>query len=187
MRKLKNTYRRGKNYATVTIGSESNRYVFKIDNEDVDLIRDYQWKIQKINNGYKDYVYAVTDVTVAPKTRKRFYLHRFLLNPVGEQVVDHINFDTTDCRRSNMRLCTFAENLRHSRKRPRGKGGVKPLSKYKGVGSLGPGYWKAGLTYKGKYYYGGAFTDELEAARKADELMKMYHGEFACLNFPEAA
>jgi hypothetical protein len=38
------------------------------------------------------------------------YLHRFITGAEKGQTVDHINHDTLDNRRSNLRICTTAEN-----------------------------------------------------------------------------
>lgn len=38
-------------------------------------------------------------------------LHRWLLQPPKDQVVDHMNRDKLDNRRANLRICTHAENL----------------------------------------------------------------------------
>jgi len=55
-------------------------------------------------------------------------MHRFIIGVEDSKVhVDHINHDTLDNRKSNLRLCTNAENIRNQKIR---KGGS---SKYKGV------------------------------------------------------
>ncbi len=41
---------------------------------------------------------------------RTIYLHRFVLNAPQGVYVDHINHDTLDNRRSNLRLCTNQEN-----------------------------------------------------------------------------
>jgi hypothetical protein len=47
---------------------------------------------------------------------KRVYLHRFLMEPSPELEVDHVNGDSLDNRRSNLRAVTHRENLRNRRR-----------------------------------------------------------------------
>ena len=54
-------------------------------------------------------------------------IHRFIMKPKKGEYVDHINGDTLDNRRSNLRVCTNAANLRNGRIRQNntsGKTGV---------------------------------------------------------------
>ena len=44
--------------------------------------------------------------------------------------------------------------------------------------------WRVRRNSKGKNYYGGSFTNELEAAKKSDELARKLHGVISTLNFP---
>lgn len=55
------------------------------------------------------------------------YLHRLLLNAEPEQKVDHVNGNTLDNRRSNLRICTTSQNSQNSKKRSGGS------SRFKGV------------------------------------------------------
>lgn len=46
----------------------------------------------------------------------RCSLHRFIMQPPSDMVVDHINGDGTDNRKANLRIVTQAENLRNTRR-----------------------------------------------------------------------
>jgi len=47
---------------------------------------------------------------------KHVYLHRFIMDPEDGQHVDHINRQTLDCRRENLRNVTPTENRRNRTK-----------------------------------------------------------------------
>jgi len=86
-----------------------------------------------------------------------------------------------DNRSGNPREATHSQNLCHRKKRSGAK-----QSKYKGI------YWKknnrkwqALITFEKKRMYLGYFQNEIEAAKAYDRAARKYHGEFACLNFPE--
>jgi len=72
---------------------------------------------------------------------KNFYvqsdvrLGRFLLNPTPDMVVDHINGDTLDNRRENLRIATKSENQRN--RRISGKTGVRGVGFTKWEGPNG--------------------------------------------------
>jgi len=101
------------------------------------------------------------------------------MGPPTHLVVDHIDRDGLNNRKSNLRLCTNAENIRNAGKR--GKG----FSKYKGVSRHTRGKkWTAVIQLNKKTYFLGYFENEIDAARAYDKKAKELHGQFACLNFP---
>ncbi len=112
---------------------------------------------------------------------KTVKMHREIMGGPGHLVVDHIDRNGLNNRKSNLRICTNAQNIRNAG--PRGKG----LSKYKGVSRHTRGKkWTAVIQLNNKTHYLGYFSDEIEAARAYDKRAKELHGEFACLNFPPA-
>ncbi|MFA5783851.1 MAG: HNH endonuclease [Phycisphaerae bacterium] len=93
-------------------------------------------------------------------------------------VIDHINNNPHDNRRSNLRMATIAQN----NKNKRSSGGV---SKYKGVVYRAhKKLWIARITVNGKRKYIKSCKSEIDAAKAYDLAAKKYYGEFAYLNFP---
>lgn len=108
-------------------------------------------------------------------------MHRLLLgiHGMGRRVTgDHINGDTLDNRRSNLRVGTHSQNMANVAH----PGGT---SHYRGVGLLKSGKWRAQIQVSGKTRHVGVFTDEEEAARACDAAALAAFGSFARLNFPE--
>lgn len=113
-------------------------------------------------------------------------MHRMIMEKVHGDIsgyyVDHINHNSVDNRRENLRLCTMAENLRNSRKLDR-----STSSRYKGVcymiSSKRKKRWIAYIEIeKGKRKYLGYFHTETEAALAYNQAASEYFGEFANLN-----
>lgn len=158
--------------------SLTSQNVTLIDDEDYSLVSQYKWGVSGIRKNGRLWLY-VQGWSYALR-QKHVYLHRLILGAKKGQVVDHINGDRFDNRRSNLRICTLAENARNRIKHC-------ATNKYKGVGAVirdkGMGY-KASIFHSGKYYWLGIFDNEIEAARAYDAAAIRLHGEFALLNFP---
>lgn len=91
------------------------------------------------------------------------------------QYVDHINGNKLDNRKSNLRICSNAENCRNSR----GTG----KNRFKGVFWVA-NRWMAQIAVDRKTIYLGRFKDEEQAARAYDKAARKHHKEYARLNFP---
>ncbi len=105
-------------------------------------------------------------------------MHRFIMNPPADMVVDHINHNGLDNRRSNLRVCTTTQNIRNSLPN-KGK-------KYKGVSFIkAKKRFRASIRYQGNRSIIGSFKDEVTAAKAYDKKAKELFKEYAYLNFPE--
>ena len=93
------------------------------------------------------------------------------------QLFDHINRDTFDNRKCNLRPCTLSQNMANKQRYKNAK------HKYKGAYPKS-GKWQAELRYEGKLYSLGRFNTEEEAAHAYDTKAKELFGAFATLNFP---
>ncbi len=107
-------------------------------------------------------------------------MHRLIMNAPAGLVVDHIDGNSLNNRKTNLRICTQAQNIHNSRPRR------NRSSKYKGVfWNKVNKKWSVSIRKGDKRIYLGGFDDEIEAAlaydRKAEELF----GEFAYLNMPK--
>jgi len=99
------------------------------------------------------------------------------MNAVPGLEVDHINGNTLDCRRLNLRLCTHKQNLANQKKQS-GRS-----SQFKGVSfSKSRGKWEAYIKTDGKKKHLGRFDTEEAAAYAYDlEAFRLF-GWFAKLN-----
>jgi hypothetical protein len=94
-------------------------------------------------------------------------------------LVDHINTDSLDNRRANLRLATHSQNSCNSR---RDKSNT--YSRFRGVSfSKRKQKWFAAIRANGRKLWLGYFDNELDAAKAYDMAARKYHGEFAVLNF----
>jgi hypothetical protein len=110
---------------------------------------------------------------------KRIQMHRMIMDAPGHLVVDHIDHNGLNNCRSNLRLCTAAQNCCNKSIY------ICGASKYKGVyWYKDRKKWSAKIKFNHKLYNLGYFADEITAAKAYDEKAKELHGEFACLNFP---
>lgn len=137
----------------------------KVDPEDEHFLAEHFWHVSQ--QGY----------VCGPKSLR---LHRLICDAKPGQVVDHINGNQLDNRKSNLRICTQAENVCNNRRLRKGKSSHL----FKGVHLSRSGRWVAQIQKNGKIYHLGTFDSEFDAARAYDKKAKELHGEFASLNFP---
>lgn len=144
--------------------------VAKVDDEDYDYLNQWKWYAHKCGKRY----YATR------KERKDILLrmHRVLLNMPQAMQIDHIDGDSLNNQKLNLRVCTQAENLRNKENT---RGGT---SIFKGVSMAGRHKkWRSQIKLNSKTLHLGYFNSESEAAKIYDIAAKKYHGDFAKLNF----
>ena len=109
-------------------------YDVQIDDEDWDKVKGYTWRICT-KEAKEGLYYFHSNTKRDPITRKfkDVRLHRLIMGcTTGDgKVVDHINHDTLDNRKNNLRVTTPAGNVRNSRISIRNTSGYKGVSYYK--------------------------------------------------------
>ena len=131
-----------------------------LDDDDYELVIKY-WKWQVTKN--RNHIYVQKRIN-----NKLVYLHRLILNfPKG--YVDHINHDTLDNRKSNLRIATNSDNLRNGNLRINNKTGINGVyfdkSRNKYLASIKVNYKKIFI---------GRYNTLEEAREKIEEKRKEY-------------
>ncbi len=136
-----------------------------VDEEDFTLLSQWSW--------YYDTGYATRH-----NGNKKVRMHRQLTGNVVGFVVDHINGNTLDNRKSNLRLCSVRDNIRNRKLNKNNKSG------YKGVSwDIKANKWRARIMINRKEKHLGTFGNKVDAAKCYDSASIKYFGEFGKLNF----
>ncbi len=146
-----------------------------IDDADLPLLGDRRWVAMRSDDRF----YAAQR-ELGRRTDPRHFvlLHRFLLSAPKGAWVDHINGDSLDCRRTNLRFATPSQNAANGRAHKDGS------SRFKGVSLVRKtGKWKAQIRIPTGTRSLGQFESETEAAVVYDQAARQRYGEFARPNF----
>jgi hypothetical protein len=107
-------------------------------------------------------------------------LQAFLMRPDPGFEVDHADRDGLNCRRGNLRIATHAQNSQNCARKKHNRSGFIGVSFDQRTKR-----WAARGGVNGKHVFLGRFGSAEEAARARDAWVKIHHGPFASLNFPE--
>lgn len=154
--------------------------VAKIDRADMLIIGGFRWQAKAPDRSDSHSWYANRSWMVS---YKKFHvsMHRWIMQPPPGFVVDHINGDGLDNRRSNLRICTQQQNATNH-KNLRRSDNRKP---YRGILRNSNGRWSARVKHMGVFTPQGTYDTPEEAARAYDRGARALHGKFATLNFPD--
>jgi hypothetical protein len=142
-----------------------------IDTEDYDRVSQYNWCAIEDDRCWYANTFKRDGTPMA--------MHRLILGAPRGLLVDHIDHNGLNNRKSNLRLCTNAQNQQNRRPTRNGS------SIYKGVDWCNfHNKFRARITHNGKRIHLGYFEDEIAAARAYDKAAKQLFGKFAFLNFP---
>lgn len=142
-----------------------------VDDDDYERVAAKCWRI-----GPSQTPYPRTNM----KDKTVVLLHRFILGELCRGfVVDHIDGDTMNNSKANLRICTQRQNTMNRGPNRNGS------SVFKGVHWRGDlGKWRARIMVERRGIHLGVFADEVDAARAYDDAALKHFGSFGRLNFP---
>jgi len=146
----------------------------QVDDDDYEWLSQFNWCVQG------NYAARAKSKKRGEKGAFFVFMHRAVMG-LGDKrgidrIVDHINRNSLDNRKENLRICTQSENLVNSR--------INNKFGYKGVVKFACGKYQAMIWNGKKNLHLGNYSELEDAARAYDAAAKMMHGEFASLNFP---
>jgi hypothetical protein len=133
--------------------------VIKVSNEDFDWLSEFDWNV------YDRYAESV----IGGATVK---MHRLILNANELSHVDHIDGDSLNNQRDNLRLCNRFQNQQNRKLNKNSTTG------YKGVKLMPNGKFRARVQAFGKRYSLGCFDSAEDAAEARKNKAKELHNEF---------
>lgn len=157
-----------------------------VDDGDYERLSQFKWSASVISPGRAYGRTCIIDGSGKTRKLRWLYMHRAILQPPDELVVDHIDGDGVNNRRGNLRVCRSIEN--HANRRS-----ISSSSGFKGVNwdefEYGKGRrypskrpWRAKIKVRGKLIQLGRFENPQSAADAYDAAATQYFGEFAATN-----
>jgi hypothetical protein len=144
---MKNQYEIRGDIAVIFVNHKGEKLECLIDADELELVSSVKgtWSFSK---GYVLY-------RIQKKNESRqINLHRLLMNPEAGKVVDHINHNTLDNRKTNLRVLAQAENMQNMNANKGSASGIRGVHKYRDK-------WAARLGTKQL----GVFADKFEAEK----------------------
>lgn len=140
-----------------------------VDDEDYVILSMMNWRAH-VNKWGNWYAWTRVD-------RKQISMHRFIINPPNNFLIDHKDGDGLNNTKINLRACTHGQNNTNTRLKRANTSGFKGVD-WRRKDNL----WRAAIRFNGTKIHLGQFSTKEEAAKKYDEAAIKYHGEFARTN-----
>lgn len=145
-----------------------------VDDDIYDLFAQTHWTAAREKTSH----YA-THYKRFEKVQQMFRLARLIMNPPPHLQVDHINRNTLDNRRANLRLATNQQNQFNQKLSKANTSGFKGVA-FQKHSPTKP--WRAFVSVDKKKKHIGYFSTPIEAAKAYDEAAIKHYGEYAATN-----
>lgn len=143
-----------------------------VDDEDYEFVNQFKWHVV---GGY-----AVRCERLNGNKRTVF-MHRTIADTPSDMVTDHINRDTLDNRKANLRNCDRQKNVANRVLKK------KTISGLIGVRDRKNGSYQSAIMKDKKVIHLGEFKSKFLAGVSYDLAALRIHGDYAVLNFPQIA
>lgn len=141
-----------------------------IDIDDIEKCKKYKWCIQEAKTS-KSNNYIRVCCHINNKTIK---LHRYILNETNPSIeIDHINGNTLDNRKNNLRLCKHINNMKNQKLNKNNTSGYKGVYYNKTTNK-----WWAEIHYNNKKIWLGSYIELNDAIKARKEAETKYFGEY---------
>ena len=151
-----------------------------VDDENYVKLSKYKWFAQQSRDSYYAGRKSPRDKSGKQTT---ILMHRIIMECPSNMQIDHINHNTLDNRKQNLRVCSQSQNNMNQILQK------NTSSKYKGVCLIKSEYketvytyWQANIVINKKQLYLGIFKSEINAAKAYNRKARELFGEYALLN-----
>ena len=144
-----------------------------VDDEDFDYLNQFKWHV--FNNNGK--FYARRRFLLSNGNISKILMHRFIMKPNKDMVIDHLDGNPLNNQKTNLRICTQSENNKNRNLNINNRSGFKGVYWFEKIKK-----WRTHIRNNKKIIYLGCHINIIDAARAYNEAALKYHGEFANLN-----
>ena len=134
---MKNIYQEQEDCYLIQVQYKNEYILVYIDKDDYDKVKQYNWR----SSCKKNKIYIVTGQA---REHTLMYLHNYIMNytPIPQQEIDHIDGNSCNNRKSNLRLVSRQANIDNTRVRIDNQIGIRGVS-----------YNKRNKNYKCDFYH----------------------------------
>jgi len=151
------------------IYTKKNEEIF-VDDDDYEWLNQYTWHIGK---GYAARARWLSDGDGG----KRIMMHRQIMSAQKGEIIDHIDRNRKNNQRSNLRICSYAENARNHKVLKCNKSGVTGVTWNKQNQK-----WIVIITINKERLYLGLYSSFEEAVNVRKKAEIEYFGEFRAID-----
>ena len=149
-----------------------------VDDEDYERLMQHSWAWVPSTNSKSGMGYAVRKGSKRRGEPRTVQMHREILHAAEGTIIDHLNRNSLDNRKENLRFASVQKNAFN-----RSKPVMKCTSRYKGVFQRkNKKYWTARIKFNDRHVELGSYEDEEKAAAVYNFASRIFFGRYRCEN-----